>query len=74
MPNYVPCRTEQDGEAHLHAAGEPDRALCGKPVDSGSPSEGGLPVCHDCAKRLLARILHHSGPGRITSVEVTVHS
>ena len=74
MPNYVPCRTDDDGEAHLYPAGEPDRALCGKTVDSGTPSSGGLPVCHECAKRLLVRILHHSGPGQITSVEVTVHS
>jgi hypothetical protein len=74
MPNYVPCRTEEDGDAHLYAAAEPDRALCGKAIDSGSPSDGGLPVCHDCAKRLLIRILRHSGPGPITSVEVTVHS
>lgn len=69
MPNYQPCRTGDD-QAHLHAAGEPDRALCGRSV-SESTSPGNLPVCVDCGKQLLTRLFRHSG--RISSIEVIVH-
>jgi hypothetical protein len=75
MPNYVPCRTDEDDNAHLRASAEPDRTLCGKAIVSGPPSDDELPACPDCAKRLLARTLQNPGPGRrITSVEITVHS
>lgn len=70
MPNYQPCRTG-DEEAHLSAAGEPDRTLCGRPVSEPTTSPGKLPVCVDCAKQLLGKLFRQSG--RISTIEVVVH-
>jgi hypothetical protein len=71
MPNYVPCLTGQDQDAHLYAPGDPTKALCGKPVGGPMDAPGGRQVCVPCAKRFLARIFEHQG--RINEVEVNVH-
>lgn len=74
MPNYAPCRTGDDEDAHLYASVEPDRALCGKRRGNPATPVGDLPVCPACGKRLMARIFDEGGPQGFTSVEVTVHS
>mgnify|MGYP006264558539 CR=1 FL=1 len=74
MPNYMPCRTSDDGEAHLYPAEHPDRALCGKRVDEPDPTPSGRAVCIDCAKRLLVLIFQHSGGSAISSIEIDVHT
>lgn len=71
MPTFMPCRTGENDEAHLYAAGEPDRALCGKPVDD-TATPGDRPVCVECAKRLLTRIFRQAASGGISALEVTV--
>jgi len=73
MGNYIPCRTGDDDDSHLYAAGEPDRALCGKAVDRPANMPGGREVCVRCAKSLLVRVFQQAGSGGITSIEVTVH-
>lgn len=72
MPNFMPCRTGEDGDAHLYAAGEPDQALCGKPVEGTSADPGSKPVCVECAKRLLTRVFRLMRSGGQVSVDVTV--
>ena len=74
MPNYMPCRTGDDGEAHLYREESPDHALCGKGVDEADPTPSGRPVCVQCGKRLLMAIFKHSDDGDISSVEVSVHT
>jgi hypothetical protein len=73
MGNYIPCRTRDDDDSHLHVAGEPDRALCGKTVDRPTNLPGGHEVCVRCAKSLLARVFKQTGSGGIASIEVTAH-
>ena len=72
MGDYIPCRTDGDVDAHLYAAGEPERALCGKRVDrpTNSPGDGG--ICMTCGVRLLTRVYRQAGPGGVTSIQVTV--
>jgi hypothetical protein len=74
MPNYMPCRTGDDSEAHLYREESPDRALCGKGVDEPDPTPSGRAVCVQCGKRLLMAIFKRSEDGDISSVEVTVHT
>ncbi len=73
MPHYVPCRTEENDEAHLFRPGDPDRALCGKRIDDQHGAPDGHEVCRDCGKRLLKFIFDSAGGGAITSVDVTVN-
>ena len=72
MPNFMPCRTDDDGEAHLYREESPDRALCGKGVDEADPTPSGRPVWVQCGKPLLIAIFKQSG--NISAVEITVRS
>ncbi|HYI53728.1 MAG TPA: hypothetical protein VEX57_07175 [Microlunatus sp.] len=71
MPSYQPCRTGDDDQAHLHTAGEPDQALCGRSVSEPTSHPGGRPVCVDCAKELLTKLFRQAR--RISSIEVVAH-
>ena len=73
MPDFVPCRTEEDQDVHLYAHEDAARSLCGKTVGSPAPQPGNQPVCVDCARKLLKRIVRLGGSGGIAYVEVTVH-
>lgn len=72
MPNYAPCRTEDDQDSHLYASEDASKSLCGKPVGAPDTAPSAGRPCVPCAKRLLARIFQLSGDGGITSIEVTV--
>jgi hypothetical protein len=71
MGNYVPCRTGEDGETHLYAAGDAARSLCGKSVDSPNHNPGGRGICGECGKRLLSRVFQEAGPAGLSSFDVT---
>jgi hypothetical protein len=67
----MPCRTGADQDVHLHKAGEPDEALCGKSVSEPTSTPGNRQVCVDCAKQLLTVVFRRAR--RVSSLEVVAH-
>lgn len=74
MPtNYVPCRTGDDGDVHLHLSAHPQESLCGKAVSETTRGDDGRTPCRECARRLLVLAFRAvSQEGGVSSLEITL--